>query len=139
MSTAAPVAALSVNAVHLTPTVPSETFVGVCSGQGRGRGVGLGDRVKHGADLGAGSEVRRLVEVGVRGWRGDAHVRQVGAVSPTQPRRSGVLWKPVWQEHWKEPMTLTHWPWGHRPSLREHSSMSAGKHMADWDAACTDG
>lgn len=60
VSTAAPVAALSVNTVHLTPTVPSEAFVGVCSGQGRERGTGLGDRVKHVADLRAGAEVRKL-------------------------------------------------------------------------------
>ena len=38
-----------------------------------------------------------------------------------------MLWKPAGQEHWKAPMTLTHWPCGHRPSLREHSSTSTGE------------
>lgn len=59
-------------------------------------------------------------------------VWQVGVVSPEQPWPSGVLWKPTWQEHWKAPMTLTQWPWGHRPSLREHSSTSGGRARGSW-------
>lgn len=46
---------------------------------------------------------------------GDVHVRLVDAVSPMQSWWSGVFWKLAWQEHWKALMTLTCWPWGHRP------------------------
>lgn len=46
--TAAPVAALGVNAVHVTPAVPSATLVDVCGGRA------AGERVQRAADLGAG-------------------------------------------------------------------------------------
>lgn len=60
VSTAAPVAALSVNTVPITPSTPSKAFVDVCRGQGKGRGAGLGEKVTQGAALEAEAEVSRL-------------------------------------------------------------------------------
>lgn len=60
VSTAAPVAALSVNTVPITPSTPSKAFIDVCRGQGKGRGAGLGEKVTQGAALEAEAEVSRL-------------------------------------------------------------------------------